>query len=435
MDMERVVKLVDTWVDTHIMDWPVLVQGAVSALILGACYMFWRRVRPRLEASLHRGLPRDRETPGFVETVSGLLWLGLFAAVLVLVEQVSDHLGHDTHLMKIFSTLAVAWVVIRLATSFLRERFWAVSVAALVWILAAMHILGLSTHIFHVLQNIGVDIGNTRLTLYLVLKGIVVFVLVMMAATFLSRIMDHRLNSIPHLSPSHQVLVSKGMKVLFFCLAFFVAASSAGLNLSTLKIFSGAVGVGVGFGLQKIVSNLVSGMILLTDRSIKPGDTIEIDDHFGWITSLNARYVQVITRDGKEHLIPNEHLITNEVVNWSHTHPKIRLHIPVSVSYESDLKKAVELMEQVSAKVPRVLDEPAPACRVLAFGDSGVECEVRAWIKDPVQGVHNVISEILLGIWDAFHEQGIVLPYPQRDVWLRQAREEATGGFEGKTSP
>jgi small-conductance mechanosensitive channel len=181
--------------------------------------------------------------------------------------------------------------------------------------------------------------------------------------------------------------------------------------------------LGVGFGLQKVISNLFSGFILLIDRSIKPGDVIQIDDTFGWVNSLGTRCVSLLTRDGVEYLVPNEHLITEKVTNWSYSSKNVRQKIPIGISYNADLRKAIELVVQVAQDHKRVLENPSPVCRVIAFGDSAIELELRIWISDPVEGVMNIRSDLLLGIWDSFKDNHIDVPFPQRDVHIKASPE------------
>jgi small-conductance mechanosensitive channel len=216
-----------------------------------------------------------------------------------------------------------------------------------------------------------------------------------------------------------QVLTLKLVRFALITLAVVLALGSVGIDLTALAVFSGAVGVGIGLGLQKVVSNLVSGIILLVDRSIKPGDVIEIADTYGWITSLNARYVSLATRDGKELLIPNEDLITGRVTNWSYSSDLIRQHVIVGVSYGSDVHLAVRLAVEAAIAVTRVLDVPNPACLLKEFGDSALILELRFWIRDPANGTANVRSEVMLRIWDLFREHGIEFPFPQRELTLR----------------
>ena len=195
--------------------------------------------------------------------------------------------------------------------------------------------------------------------------------------------------------------------------------TSIGIDLTTFALFTGALGVGVGLGLQRTVSNLFSGIVLLLDKSIKPGDVIEVGGTYGWVTSLGARYVSVETRDGTEFLIPNEDIITNQVVNWSHKSDRVRLKVPVRVPHDSDLDQALVLMREAASYPERVLAVPAPNALIMAFGESAIELELRFWIKDAQNGVHNVKSQVLYEIWRLFRQEGIQIPYPKRDLYVR----------------
>jgi small-conductance mechanosensitive channel len=250
-------------------------------------------------------------------------------------------------------------------------------------------------------------------------KGAVTLALFLWLASTFARVLETRLNRLSELTPAMQVLTLKLVRFALITLAVVLALGSVGIDLTALAVFSGAVGVGIGLGLQKVVSNLVSGVILLVDRSIKPGDVIEIGDTYGWITSLNARYVSLATRDGKELLIPNEDLITGRVTNWSYSSDLIRQHVIVGVSYGSDVHLAVRLAVEAAVAVTRVLDVPDPACLLKEFGDSALILELRFWIRDPANGTANVRSEVMLRIWDLFREHGIEFPFPQRELTLR----------------
>lgn len=212
------------------------------------------------------------------------------------------------------------------------------------------------------------------------------------------------------------MLIGKVIKIFLITFAFLIALNSTGIDLTALAVFGGALGVGLGFGLQKVVSNFISGMILLLDRSIKPGDVIEIGETYGSINSLAARYTSVITRDGTEFLIPNEDMITQQVINWTHSHSNVRRRIPISVAYESDLVRALEILKEAANNHTRVLKYPEPRSLLKGFGDNGVDLELRMWISDPQNGVSNVSSDVMLEIWDKFHEEGIEFPFPQRVI-------------------
>ena len=330
--------------------------------------------------------------------------------------------GNRADLLRLAESLVLVWVLIRLSSMLVRDERLARAVAVLAWIIAALNIAGLITPVVGLLDAMSVPIGNFRVSLLLVLKGAVTLAIFVWIANALSRLVEQRLRVFTPLTPVVQVLASKLVRMTLLTLAVVLALGSIGIDLTAFAVFSGAIGVGVGFGLQKVVSNLVSGVILLLDRSIKPGDVIEIDGTYGSVITLNARYASVQTRDGKEYLIPNEDLITQRVTNWSFSNDLIRQHVKVGISYRSDPHEAIRLALEAARDVPRVLTEPAPNCLLMGFGDSTIDLELRFWIRDPVNGTANVRSEVMLNMWDLFRQNGIELPYPQRDLTLHQSR-------------
>ena len=213
-----------------------------------------------------------------------------------------------------------------------------------------------------------------------------------------------------------RVLTVKVLQVALYSAAFFIGLKAVGFDLTGLAVLSGAIGVGLGFGLQKVVSNLVSGVIILLDKSIKPGDVISLGDTFGWIEALGARYVSVVTRDGKEYLIPNEDLITGQVVNWSHSNEFVRLDIFFGTAYGDDPHLVRKIAVEAALSVPRVLDTKPAVCHITGFGDSSVDYILRFWIKDPTGGLTNIRGNVYLALWDAFQTHGISIPFPQREV-------------------
>jgi len=322
-------------------------------------------------------------------------------------------------LLRLVESLAIAWVVIRLSSNLVRNPRIALAIAIAAWILAALNIAGLVAPILGLLNDMAVPIGNFRLSVLLILKGIITFAVLIWLANLVSRLVDQRLRALHAMPPAMQVLAAKLTRAGLLVLAIVLALGSIGIDLTAFAVFSGAIGVGVGFGLQKVVSNLVSGVILLLDRSIKPGDVIEIEGTYGWIVDLNARYVSVSTRDGKEHLIPNEDLITQRVVNWSYSNNLVRMHAQVGISYDSDPHEAIRLALEAAATVPRVMKDPKPVCLLTEFGDSSINLELRFWINDPTNGTANVRSQVLLNVWDLYQAHGIEIPFPQREVTLR----------------
>ncbi|MDQ8188153.1 mechanosensitive ion channel domain-containing protein [Pelagicoccus sp. SDUM812002] len=260
---------------------------------------------------------------------------------------------------------------------------------------------------------------STRVTALTIGKGIFVILILIPLTGWIMRLGEGRVKKAPSLTPALQMLVIKVLKALVVVGAILFGISSMGIDLSALAFMGGAVGLGLGFGFQKVISNLISGVILLSDRSIKPGDVIEVDNTYGWINKLSARYVSVITRDGMEHLIPNETLITEKVTNWSFSDDLVRVRIPFGVSYHADIHKVMDLAVEAGKNSPRVVDDKPPVCWLLGFGDSSVDFELRVWIRDPANGLNNLRSGIYVKLWDKFKEHDIEIPFPQRDINLR----------------
>ena len=286
------------------------------------------------------------------------------------------------------------------------------------WIIAGLNILDLLDPTVALLDGIAVHVGDLRLSALTVIRGVFSLGVFLWLAVLVAGTLERRIMTLPTLTPSVQVLFSKLLKIVLVTLAIVIALGSIGIDLTGFAVFTGAVGVGLGFGLQKVVSNLISGVILLLDKSVKPGDVISVGDSFGWINSLGARHVSVVTREGTEYLIPNEELITQRVINWSYSNNEVRLQVPVGVSYRSDLHLALRLCREAAQECPRVLNSPPPDCVVSAFGNSSVDLTLLVWIDDPQAGILNVRGELLLRIWDKFRAHGVEIPFPQRDVHM-----------------
>lgn len=321
-----------------------------------------------------------------------------------------------SYLLEIFASLALAWLLIALATRLIVNGFLRSVVRYAAWTWVTLSILGLTDDTRDLLDRIAIDLGDMRLSVWLVLQAVTVLAVLMFGARFLSRSSAAQIRRNQEISPSMQVLAEKILQVLLYGAAFFIGLRAVGVDLTGLAVLSGAIGVGLGFGLQKVVSNLVSGVILLLDRSIKPGDVISLGETFGWINSLGARYVSITTRDGREYLIPNEDLITGQVVNWSHSNDYVRLDIEFGTAYSDDPHKVRRIAIEAAKGVDRVLEFKAPVCHIVGFGDSSVNYLLRFWIKDPTGGLTNIRGNVYLALWDAFQEHGISIPFPQREV-------------------
>ncbi len=352
----------------------------------------------------------------------------IFVIVIALmrVAMVSLTVPARSYLLGVAAALATAWVVIALVAGMIRNQFVYRLVSISAWTLAALSILGLLQPTMVALDSVGILIGGVRVTPLLVIKTTVLLMLTLWAAHAASDFLDRRVRRTADLTPSIQVLIGKLIRLVLIAFAILIALSTVGIDFSALALFSGAVGVGLGFGLQKIVSNLVSGIILLADKSIKPGDVISVGDNFGWVDSMGARYTAIVTRDGREFLIPNEDFVTQRVINWSYSNQEVRLDVEFGVSYASDPHKVCALAVEAAKSVARVLVSPAPVCHLKAFGDFSLNFTLRFWIRDPVDGITNVRGQVLLALWDAFKNDGIEIPYPVREIRVNSPGQLAT---------
>jgi small-conductance mechanosensitive channel len=339
--------------------------------------------------------------------------------VLVFAEQLIAQLGGQYRLIGIAASLTGLWIVIRASALLLRDPLLARAVATIAWVVAALDIIGLLSPTATALNNLAITIGTLRLSVLLIIKAVFILAILLWIARGLARVVDTRLQHFSALSPSVRALTGNLIRIALISVALLIGLNAVGIDLTAFAVFSGAVGVGIGFGLQKIVSNFVSGIILLLERSIKPGDVIEVGSTFGAVTYLGARYASVRGRDGKEYLIPNENLITNQVINWSYSNSLVRLDVEFGVAYASDLRTVRDLAVEVAKRTKRVLAAPSPLCHVTRFGDSAVNMLLRFWIEDPANGVTNIKGDVLLGLWDAFHEHRIEIPFPRREVHIR----------------
>jgi small-conductance mechanosensitive channel len=411
------------WLLTELLVWSTLIQLAVIGLGMAVAYYLARPARAWLHAKIS-GFTASRRLVARMAGVARSVLYPVIALVLLGVAiLVCDAMDWPYLILRTWVNLLAVWIIIRVTSSVIENETLARLIAVAAFAVATLNILDLVQPTILFLDSVGTRFGGVHLTVFEVLKAGVQLAVLLWAAMAGSRILEHRMRSVQGLTPSFQVLTGKLIRISLITVAFLIALSSVGIDLTAFAVFTGAVGVGVGFGLQKLVSNLISGVILLLDRSIKPGDVIEVGETFGWVSALNARYASVTTRDGKEWLIPNEDLITQRVTNLSFSSEQLRLLLPFGISYDSDVRLAIRLAVEAATEVSRVLTEPAPVCRLMGFGDSSVDLELRIWINDPVNGVVNVRSEILLNMWDKFHENGISIPFPQRDLHIKSGSE------------
>ena len=346
------------------------------------------------------------------------IWLVLQYVLMEAAKRVPlDHVA-----LRISINLLAAWLLIRLLTAPVRNPVMARLIAVVAWSVAALNILGILDQTMIVLEHAALPMGKGKvLSLRSVLIAVLALVIFVWMALIASQFVEQRLSRAQSFTPSARLLLTKISRFMLIAIAILVGLGSAGLDLTVFAFFGSALAVAVGFGLQRVTSNLFSGFILLIDRSIKPGDVIEIQGTYGWINKLATRYTSVITRDGTEHLIPNEDMITQPVVNWSHSNRLVRQHVKIQVSYDSDINVARQLCIDSANETERVLETPGPLCMLLDFGSNGIMLELRFWIEDPQNGVTNVQSAVRLKIWDKFRANDVRFPFNQHDVHVVDA--------------
>lgn len=402
------------WAEVNLLTYESVMQIGVIVTLYLLCSFICSRLKP----FMHKVLEKKtfyQKTELYLKALylPVLWWLTTFSAW-----QITESLGYPIILLRMASTLIAVWLVISIVTLMIESEFFSKVIRVTVWFLAILNIFGLLNPFITFLDETSFTIGDNNLTLFGTITGVVSSIVLIWGALFFSTYIESKLREAPNVTPSARVLLSKISRIVLVVLAFLFAISSVGIDLTALAVFGGAIGVGLGFGLQKVVSNFISGVILLLDKSIKPGDVIEISDTYGKINKLAARYTSVISRDGREHLVPNEDIITQPVINWTFSSNRVRRHLPVNVSYNADLEKAMDLMVQAANETPRVIKNPEPRVLIKSFGDNGVDLELRMWIRDSENGVSNIASDVYLQIWYKFNEEGVEFPYPQRDIHI-----------------
>ena len=400
--------------------WTILQLSAIG-LAVAAGLVLNRWVEPWLENHV-RGV-RDR--PRLLRLLAIVLrrtrWIlaSLFLWLAGIALEAAGGSSGDPELVGIAAAVARAGVAISVASRAIRNRTLARGAALLGWGLLALAALDLLEPTARALDAYALNVGSLRLSVLAALKGLGLAALLFWLAGLVSHLVERSVGRNTDIDPSFRVLIGKVVKLALFAAVIVATLSTVGLDLTTLTVFSGAIGLGLGFGLQKVVSNLVSGFIILLDKSIKPGDVIQLGETFGSIHSLRARFVSVNTRDGRKYLIPNEDLITRQVINWSFSDDLVRLDVSLRASYDNDPHLVRRLAVEAASGVPRVRSDPMPVCHLTDLGESSLNFLLRFWISDPSNGVTNVRGRVLLACWDAFKANGIHVPFPHREVVLR----------------
>jgi Small-conductance mechanosensitive channel len=395
-----------------------LYQIGISLLALIIAIILGRNLRTRMRSWM-RGLEgRPKWQLRWLLAIEKRLILIVWAVLLWVMYLVMHEMTWPSrsYLIAILAKIVTAWIAVELVVQLVKNRALRRLLRWGLWAYVTLYFFGAIEETADFLDTIAITFGSFRLSALAVLKALVVTGLLFTFARLISGQTSTQIRRNEDISPSMKELIIKGVQLALYGAAFFIGLKAVGFDLTGLAVLSGAIGVGLGFGLQKVVSNLVSGVIILLDKSIKPGDVISLGDTFGWINTLGARYASITTRDGKEYLIPNEDLITGQVVNWSHTNDFVRLDIYFGTSYGDDPHQVRKIAIEAAQRVDRVLTHKPPVCHIVGFGDSSVDYILRFWITDPTGGLTNVRGNVYLALWDAFKANDISIPFPQREV-------------------
>jgi len=415
----------------------VLVQVALIVLSVLAAMFCAHRLRlwraGRRSAAAGRAESRGtRARLADIALIEAPLLLALL--LLLLLRTWVAGVGSDTALLNIAMELAATLVLVRLAMYLLRlglgpdswMRRWESRLTLVIWLAISFQLVGWFGALQSTLNAINLLPGRGEFTLWALLKGLVIISAFVLVTSVVARAFERRIMTLESIALSTRIGITKFSYFFLVGLGVLLGINAAGVDLTALTVLTGAVGLGLGFGLQSIASNFVSGFVLLMDKSIKPGDVISFTgmpgtstESFGWVQALRGRYVVVRDRDGVETLVPNQNLINSPVINWSYSDRKVRLKLPVRISYRDDPEQALEILERAVHGHPRILHDPAPVSRLMQFSDHGMDLELRFWIADPEGGVNNVRSDVNRAIWRLFRAAGITIPVAQREVYLR----------------
>jgi len=399
----------------------LLFQVGLIVVLFVPAWFLSNRVEPLLEKQARKikGMPGTlRLIVAFLRRMEWLFFV-LLLGIAYLATAIAPW-PEKNYLIYSAMLLAGAWLLISVVSHAIRKRVVRRLFSLIVWVFVAASILGVVDDVATILDGIGFTLGEIRFSVLNAIKAVFFIGVLMWAALKTGNFLDNRIQQVDELTPSLRVLLGKILRIALIVFAVMVAMQSLNLDLTALTVLSGAVGVGIGFGLQKVVSNFISGMIILLDESIKPGDTITVGETFGWIRELRARFVSVVTRDGREYLIPNEDFITTQVINWSFSDKYVRLDVPFGVAYDSDPHEVVDIAIAAAASVDRVVATyRPPVCWMTEFGDSSINFLLRFWIEDPQQGLTNIRGKVMMALWDAFKENDIKIPFPHREVIMK----------------
>lgn len=410
--------------------------AGVVALCLLAAFGLARRVEARLAATSRSGFA--------VEWARRVVW-PLAALLLLIVAQAALDRFVPVSLMAVTIALLASLAVIRTLVLILRQTFTAArwvatferSISLVIWALVALHVLDLLPVLVDTLEGVAIPLGKSRLTLLQLVTGVFTVGLATVVALWASRALDARLAVAEGVDHGARAVIGRIAKPLLLLLALLIALPMVGIDLTTLSVFGGALGVGLGFGLQKIAANYVSGFIILLDRSIEPGRLMRVDRWRGIVADIRTRYTVLRGLDGVDSIVPNEMLVSSVVESETFSDTSTRIALRVGVGYGCDVERAMAILVELARAQPRVLKDPPPMAFLVEFADSAIVLELGFWIEDPAQGTLMLRSQINLGVLRRFREEGIDIPFPQREVTIRGGtdRDAADSRRPGRESP
>ena len=405
-----------------------LLMAALLATALAFYLKNW--LRPLAARDDLQRWPRRVLVAGMV-LAPALIGLLLILALRALFSAFDLHTG----LIDVAMDLTTVLVLVRFAVHVLSVslgpnswiRTWELKITFILWVAISFQVLGWFSGIERTLDGIDLLPGKAQFSLWALLKGVVVIAGFLIVTSLIARTIERRVMKMEGLAISTRIGISKFSTFGLVALGVLLGINASGVDLTALTVLTGAIGIGLGFGLQTIASNFVSGFVLLMDKSIKPGDVISFtgttgtsSENFGWVQELRGRYIVIRDRDGVETLVPNQHFINNQVVNWSYSDQRVRIRLPVMISFQDDPEVALQVLIDAAANHPRILKDPGPVSRLMSFENYGMRVEVRFWIRDPMNGVNNVRSDVNREIWRLFKKHGITIPVQQHDVRVIQ---------------
>lgn len=428
--LESLAKINASQIGEKILDWLhaniLNVSTVYQSIMIAAAFIFARILYGIFRNGIQNAIDKSTltfKTKRILRSLQKLIFplmavVTIFFLIRILgSEMVGMNVGLTTGVTKVLW----AWIFIRIVVQYIDHAAIRNFFALAIWCIAALSIFDVLDETMETLDALGITIGTFNISALLVLKGALYLFILLYIANFSAALSERYILNTHNMTRSTQILVSKIIRITLIVFAILIGITSSGIDLSLFAVFGGAIGIGVGLGLQRGVSNLFSGLLLLLDRSIQPGDIIELENgKFGWVKTMGGRHTEIVTGDNKSYLIPNEEFANQRVINWSHGDNMIGVSLDFGVHYKSDPHEVIRIAINAASKPKRILKEQPPTCFVTGFGDSAINFTLGFWIRDAENGLKSIRGEVFLALWDAFKENGIEIPYPHRDVYVHQ---------------